>query len=756
MSAPPSSSPRFTNRLAHEKSPYLLQHAHNPVDWYPWGTDALETAKRDDKPIFLSVGYSACHWCHVMERESFEDENAARLLNENFVCIKVDREERPDVDEIYMTAVQRMTGHGGWPMSVFLTPDGRPFYGGTYFPPEGRHNRPGFKSLVSQLADVYHNRREEVERVASEMAEDLQEATRQRPLAGATGAPDAMVLLRAAVADLAERYDRNYGGFGPAPKFPPHHALRLLCEAARNGDAEALPLLTGTLDRMALGGIYDHIGGGFHRYSTDGVWLLPHFEKMLYDNALLARVYADAYVVTGKTAYARIVRETCDWMLRDLLDEGGGLQAALDADSEGEEGKYYVWAKGEIDALLGDRSPDFRRAYNILPGGNFHDEATGQSTGTNIPHLSVQRTAPPLPDALTSEAEAARAALLARRYERIPPGKDDKVITSWNGLAIGALAYAGRVLNEPRYTEAARRAADFCLSVLRPDGKLLRRYAKGEAGLPAFLDDYGYLADGLLDLFDVTAETRYRSAAKELADTMLSDFWDEEDGGFFFAGREQEQLVARSKDMLDGALPSANGVAARVLARLAHLPGDERYGEAANALFTAYGGLVERFPQGTQTLIGAAHLLQKKPKPNSSFNPVSLEPEENVVPLRIGERGEAVFVLKIAEGYHINARRPDEKHLTPTEVELTLTSDMPAIVGPLVLPPETMWQDESGNTLRVYMATVRITIPVALAAAFQSGTGEVRLTVRCQACGQTECLAPVELTASLFVTVPQS
>jgi uncharacterized protein YyaL (SSP411 family) len=414
----------FTNRLAREKSPYLLQHAHNPVDWYPWGAEAIEKAKTENKPIFLSVGYSACHWCHVMERESFESPEIAALVNRYFVPIKVDREERPDVDEIYMTAVQRMTGSGGWPLSVFLLPDGRPFYGGTYYPPEGRHGRIAFPSLVTQLGEAFHNRREEMEEVAASIVTALEEAARQSPLPH-DGPIHAGELLSGAVAELADRFDEAHGGFGSAPKFPPHHALRLLLAAVRDGDDGAIPLLTVTLNKMALGGVYDHVGGGFHRYSTDGVWLLPHFEKMLYDNALLLRVYAEASELLGSAAYARVARETADWCLRDLLDPStGGFEAALDADSEGVEGKYYVWTVPEVHEALGFPFGEaFAQTYRFHVEGNFREEATGHRTGANIPHLSVGAEPFPLPDELSDEMLRAREGLLARRYERVPPGK---------------------------------------------------------------------------------------------------------------------------------------------------------------------------------------------------------------------------------------------------------------------------------------------------------------------------------------------
>ncbi len=637
MSAP---SHPFTNRLAQEKSPYLLQHAHNPVDWYPWGAEALSRAREQNKPIFLSVGYSACHWCHVMERESFEDEATARILNEHFIPVKVDREERPDVDEIYMTAVQMMTRHGGWPMSVFLTPDGRPFYGGTYFPPEDRHGRIGFKTLLRELAKAYHERHDEIENVAAQLAQDLQEASRQRPAPLPRGASlETAALLRLGVQDLAQRFDATHGGFGDRPKFPPHHALALLLEVIRrdpdgDGKAAALPMLTRTLDHMALGGIYDHIGGGFHRYSTDDIWLLPHFEKMLYYNALLARVYSDAYRTTVRAAYARVARETCDWVLRDMTDAEGGFHAALDADSEGEEGKYYVWTLREVQDSVGHAGASFAERYNIRPGGNFHDEATGRPTGTNIPHLS----GPDLPDEIAPEDAEVRARLLAVREQCVPPGKDDKIITAWNGLMIGGLAFAGHTLGEEGYIEAARRAADFCLTVLSPGGKLLRRYRDGDASFDAYLEDYAFLADGLLDLHDATGEARWADAARRLAETLLTDFWDHEDGGFFFTGARHETLVARSKELFDGATPSPNGVAARVLARLGGLPGGQIYAARAQEMLHAFAGLMHHAPQGTQTLaLAAVRAAQNAPpeeRADAAPEIVTLTPE-GAFPLRL-------------------------------------------------------------------------------------------------------------------------
>lgn len=744
-----------TNRLADEKSPYLLQHAHNPVDWYPWGEEALEKARREDKPIFLSIGYSACHWCHVMERESFENQAIAELVNRYFVPIKVDREERPDVDEIYMTAVQRMTGSGGWPLSLFLLPNGRPFYGGTYFPPEGRYGRIAFPSLVQQLGEAYTSRREEIEGVASSIAEDMESASRQRPMPQA-GPIQVGELLLGAVVDLAERFDTKHGGFGGAPKFPPHHALRLLLAAVQDGDKNAPPMLIATLDKMALGGIYDHIGGGFHRYATDAVWLLPHFEKMLYDNALLLRVYAEASELLDNAAYARIARETADWVLRDLLDPTtGGITAALDADSEGVEGKYYVWNDAEVYALLGDTvGSAFRYEYQFQPEGNFHDEATGRATGKNIPHLSISADWIPLPAALSPEMIIARDILLARRYERVPPGKDDKIITAWNGLMIGALAYAGKALGEERYLSASRRAAQFCLTTLKPDGKLLRRYAKGEAAIPAFLDDYAFLADGLLDLADATGETDWLTEAQGLTNTLLADFWDTEEGGFYHSGTGNETLIARTKDMFDGALPSPNGVTARVLARLAKIPGanQQTYAAHTEKMLTAFHGLLTRAPQATPTLILAAReAFAGEAKPRA-LDIVMLAAEVLEKRLAPGESSNAVFALSIAEGYHVNTHIvPDPSMIATVGI---ISTSAPAAIGPVHYPDATRWDDGTGENLPVYSGRVTFTVPIAIAADAAPGTYSLTLAVRAQPCSDSSCLAPLERTATVKVTIP--
>ena len=751
---------KHTNALSNEKSPYLLQHAHNPVNWLPWGGEAWKKAKTENKPVFLSVGYSACHWCHVMERESFENEPTAALLNKHFVCVKVDREERPDVDEIYMTAVQMLTGHGGWPMSVFLTPNGLPFYGGTYFPPENRGGRIGFPSLIEQLGEAWQTRNAEVLKVAQNIAGDVQKSVKQRPLAAQSAeAMNSAALLENAVADMRERFDAASGGFGDAPKFPPHHALRLLVYAARQGISDALPLLTLTLDKMALGGIYDHLGGGFHRYSTDAIWLLPHFEKMLYDNALLARVYADAFDLTGKAAYARIARETCDFILRDMVEAAnGGFHAALDADSEGEEGKFYVWTPEQIKAVVknAEAADTFCAAYHIAESGNFRDEATGHTSGANIAYLSVgSDSGATLPDTLNEKMQSARAALLAARNTRIWPGKDDKVITAWNGLMIGALAFCGKTLDNPAYGEAACRAADFCLTTLRkPDGRLMRRWARGEAGLPAFLDDYAFLADGLLDLADATGETKWAQSAQELAEVMTADFWDETEKGFFYTAQtaESETLIAQTKDLFDSATPSPNGVFVRVLVRLGKRSGGERYAGYANQTLDAFGGFLERAPQGTPTLILAASELAANAKQRTSQSAaplVTLGATLNALRVAPGETAHAIFELVIAPGFHISGRGETES--APTKA--TLSSDLPASVGPVGFPPAQNWDDGVGNTLAVYANKNALTVPISVSPDAQAGRYALAVSLSCQPCNDVECRPPISVSASVLVEV---
>jgi uncharacterized protein YyaL (SSP411 family) len=589
-----------TNRLGRESSPYLRQHATNPVDWYPWGHEALERARRLDRPIFLSVGYSACHWCHVMEHESFEDPEIARILNDNFVCIKVDREERPDLDQIYMAAVQMLTGQGGWPMSVFLTPDLRPFTGGTYFPPDDRYGRPGFRRILIMLADAWRTRRAEIDQAAGEITEHLQAFGRLEPGAGELTAD----LLRQAAHRLGRAADRSHGGFGSAPKFPHPMDLRVLLRAWRRfGDEDALHIVRLTLDRMAMGGIYDHLGGGFARYSTDARWLVPHFEKMLYDNALLTVCYLEAYQASGEPFYREVVEETLAWVMRDMTSPEGPFYSTLDADSEGEEGKYYVWTEEEIERVLGKEDAAlFCSVYGVEPDGNWEDPHH-PGGAKNILHRTktfeqcARLYGTPEPQ-LREFLSRARARLLEVRGWRVPPGKDDKVLTSWNGLMIAAFALAAQVLDRPAYAAAAARAADFLLTRLRgPDGRLLRTWSAGsQPKLNGYLEDYAYLIDALVTLYEATFDARWIREALALADVMVEQFWDPAEGGFFYTGRDHEALIARGKDPHDNATPSGNAMAVTGLLRLVKLTGRADLGDKAEATLRLYRGLLSSQP----------------------------------------------------------------------------------------------------------------------------------------------------------------
>ena len=589
---------RKPNRLIHEKSPYLLQHAYNPVDWYAWGDEALAKARREDKPIFLSIGYSTCYWCHVMERESFEDPEIARLMNEHVVSIKVDREERPDLDALYMTAVQAMSGQGGWPMSIFLTPDARPFWGGTYFPPEDRWGRPGFKTVLRSLAQAWRTKRQDLLQSSQAITEAIQASAQ----AGAA-APLTTETLERAAAQFAQQFDARFGGFGPAPKFPRSHSLSFLLRAwSRSRDAKLLDMIEVTLDAMARGGLHDQLGGGFHRYSTDERWLVPHFEKMLYDQALLARTYLEAYQATGKPQYADVARDIFEYVLRDMRDPQGAFYSAEDAGEVGKEGEFYVWTPDEIERVLGKQDAElFTRFYGVTPTGNFEHGTTILSV--EVPPEAFARQERLSVDELRVRLEAARAKLLAARNARPRPHRDDKILTDWNGMMVGALAYGARALDEPRYAEAASRAAAFVLDRLQRQGQLLHRYRDGEAEIPAFLDDYAFFSWGLLDLYEATFETRWLAQAKRLATQMLDLFWDDAGGGFFFTGKRNEPLIAQTKELYDGAIPSGNSVAALVLVRLGQLTMDKALQQQTQRLFETFSGHVSQTPSAFPQLL---------------------------------------------------------------------------------------------------------------------------------------------------------
>jgi hypothetical protein len=589
------------NRLADATSPYLLQHAKNPVDWYPWGPAALTRAREEDRPIFLSIGYSACHWCHVMAHESFEDPAIAEQLNRDFVAIKVDREERPDIDDVYMGAVQAMTGSGGWPLSVFLTPNLEPFFGGTYFPPAERHGLPAFSAVLDGVAQAYRERRDEVTGIAAQLADHLRH---QMAIEGAeatgAGATPRTEELDGAVRRLAGSFDPVRGGFGPAPKFPAPMTLEFLLRRWRDTRDEAtLRMVTVTLDRMADGGIHDQLAGGFARYSTDARWLAPHFEKMLYDNALLAHAYLEAFRATGMDRYARVATTTLDFMLRELLTDAGGFAAALDADSEGEEGRYYVWGADEVTAVLteaGLTSAEVAAVtsyWDVTPGGNWEGKTILHVTGAPAPEAAV--------------LERARAALLAHRERRVRPGRDDKQLAAWNGLALRAFGLASLVLGDERFVAATRRLATFIADALVHDEDRLWRTARdGVAHTPGFAEDYAAVADGLLSAYAALGEPDHLILAEALMSRLATDFWDEASGTLFDTGPEHEETVTRPRSLVDGATPGANAIAADVWLRLALLGGEAERDRRARRILAAVGPALGRQPSGFGRMLGAA------------------------------------------------------------------------------------------------------------------------------------------------------
>jgi len=601
------STHKVYNRLQYEKSPYLLQHATNPVDWYPWGPEAFEKARKENRPIFLSIGYSTCHWCHVMKRESFEDPEVARLMNDTFISIKVDREERPDIDSIYMMVSQMMTGRGGWPLTIIMTPNKKPFFAGTYIPKETRFGRTGMLELIPRIKELWATQRDEITNVAAKVTGALRDASEYAP-----GEDLDPTLERIAFQELSSHFDEEYGGFGSAPKFPTAHTLLFLLRYwKRTGDPRSLEMVEKTLGAMRQGGIYDQVGFGFHRYSTDSVWLVPHFEKMLYDQAMLTMAYTETYQATGKEEYAVTAREIIHYVLRDMTDPQGGFYTAEDAESEGEEGKFYIWTEDEIRQALDKDDADLAtKLFDVETEGNFEDEMTGKNTESNILYLrdSFEELASQLgiPDKeLRGKVQAIRSRLLAVREKRHRPHRDDKILTDWNGLMIAALAKAARVMDDPSYTTAACRGADFILTNLRdPEGRLLHRYRDGEAALSAHLDDYIFLIWGVLELYETTFEAHYLRVALDLNQRVIEYFWDEENGGFYLTADDSETLLVRPKEVHDSAVPSGNSVAMLNLLRLSGITADPDLKEKAAQIGRTFSRRVKSAPAAyTQLMV---------------------------------------------------------------------------------------------------------------------------------------------------------
>lgn len=597
------------NSLALEQSPYLLQHKDNPVDWFPWSEDAFRRADEEDKPIFLSIGYSTCHWCHVMEHESFEDEEVARLMNDAFIPIKVDREERPDIDGVYMTVCQMMTGQGGWPLTIIMTPDKRPFHAATYIPRESRFGRVGMLELVPRIKDVWENRREDVLKTARQVTEALGR-TAQTPKAGSDPTEER---LHDAFRQLEERFDTRYGGFGSAPKFPsPHNLMFLLRYWRRTNNRSALEMVMTTLDFMRLGGIFDHVGFGFHRYATDRTWLLPHFEKMLYDQALLAMAYTETFQATTQADYRRTAEQILEYVLRDMRSPEGGFYSAEDADSEGREGKFYVWTVDEVrEVLAPDEAALIADVFGLREEGNFEEEATRTRTGENVLHLDkkievIAADRDQDPDALRQSIENAREKLFAKRSKRVRPGRDDKILADWNGLMIAALAKSSSAFDDPVLARNAAGAAEFVLQKMRDEsGRLMHRFRNGDAAITGHLDDYAYMIWGLLELYEATFDAKMLTAALDLNSHLVAHFWDDSGGGFYFTADDAESLLVRRKEFYDGAVPSGNAVAMQNLLRLERITGDASFGERASTLAKSAGDVLEKMPSGFTALLSA-------------------------------------------------------------------------------------------------------------------------------------------------------
>jgi uncharacterized protein YyaL (SSP411 family) len=775
----PAGKGKPANRLAKETSPYLLLHAHNPVDWYPWGPEAFEKAKTEDKPIFLSVGYSSCYWCHVMERESFMDPEIAKVLNANFVCIKVDREERPDVDQIYMTALQAM-GPGGWPMSLFLTPDGRPFFGGTYFPPRDRERASGFLTIAGLVGKAWAKDRAEIERAAAAATDAVRR--RLESTNGKRKLPLSRTMAAEGQAQLGEQFDPEYGGFGfnpnnpRRPKFPEPANLIFLLDRHRRGGvfpegADPLKMVLFTLDRMARGGIRDHLGGGYHRYATDRRWLVPHFEKMLYDNAQLASVHLAAYEITQDARWSNEAEATFAFIEQKMTAPEGGFYSALDAESKGEEGAYYVWTPDEVKAALGDQSAValFAQVYGLAGEPNFE----GQRYVLHEPRTRAEQagTLKTTPAELESRLAPLRARLLAVREQRIAPLCDDKILTGWNGLMIAAYADAYRILKVKKYRDAAERAAGFLLEKLRlPDGRLLRTYREGQAKLPAYLEDYAYLAHGLLRLHHATGAPRWLHDARSLTDRLVADFEDRTLGGFFFTAEGHERLLARAKDLFDNALPSGNSLAILDLLGLYRATRQTSDLEHAGKALGAFGTSLAQIPAAMPlALIGVQEYLDANPAPKALESLATRTPAqatEQVVTAAASLDGnstrsvapggafDVVVRLSIKHGWHLYANPTGLAEFKPTTIELERSSAQTASLLETKYPAgeQQVLGSIGKEHVALYEQEVELRAHCKLAADAKSGAVTINFVLNYQACNDRLCLAPT--TMKIPVRVP--
>lgn len=754
-----------TNHLIDETSPYLLQHAHNPVNWFPWGEEAFAKAKQEDKPILLSVGYSTCYWCHVMEVESFEDEEVAAIINKHFIPIKVDREERPDIDEQYMFATQLMTQRAGWPNSVWLTPEGKPWMAGTYFP------KAQFIQLLKQLASVWQNQRDEVDSQADSYSKAVQQMS--QPDMGRTVELSSQ-LSQNAVTQILSRLDVQHGGFGRAPKFPPHGNLQLLIQQYRTTEQESvLKAIMTTLDAMWLGGLHDHIGGGFHRYATDAEWLLPHFEKMLYDNAQLIRAYADGYELTKNERYRTAVADVVRWIEREMTSPEGAYYSALDAGEVGKEGEAYVWSMDQLNEVLESNDAElFADIYNFQPQGNYTEESTGIRSGKNIPHLNepveiladeqnIDRRE------LSHRLATLRDKLLSERLSWPQPRKDDKILTSWNGMMIGSLAYAGRILDEPGYIEAAARAADFILNNMVRDGTLLRTWRNGNAKLPGYLDDYVFFTRGLLELHHATGDSRWLDQADHFATALIHGFEDKSHGGFYFTTADHEDLIVRSRHVTGGGnMPNPNGVAAIVLIELARLTNNPTFRKSAGRLLDSLSGLMASQPHSSDHLLIATSLYladtrllnvdstDSSPRKSGAeslkqrVGPVTFQVNSSDSRVQAGDMLTITVAMDIDEGWHLYAQNPDAEFLVPSTV--TLEADDQISIGEIAAPkPHSQVDPILQQTLNTYVGQVEFVIPVTISAHASTGTTHLLIESKIQACDEQRCLPPQTTKFSL-------